>query len=56
VLEIDIEGALGDAGRAGDVVHAGGIEAMREEYRARPFDDLTPFCAFVIGRAGLRPA
>ena len=49
VLEIDVERALGDAGRAGDVAHAGGVEASGQEDRPRALDDLAPFGA-VIGR------
>ena len=33
VLEIDVERALGDAGGAGDVVHAGRVEALGQEHR-----------------------
>ena len=34
VLEIDIERALRDARRGGDVAHAGGVEAARREHRS----------------------
>ena len=53
VLEIDIERALGDAGRAGNVVHAGGVETLREEDRAGALNDLTAFGAVLI--RDLRP-
>ena len=53
VLEIDVERALGDAGRLGDIAHAGGIEAARHEHRAGALDDLPPFGA-VFGRFGGR--
>ena len=52
VLEIHIERALGDAGGAGNVVHAGGVEALGEEHRAGAVDDLTPLGAVIIGRRG----
>src|SRR5205814_1361515 len=39
-LEVDVERALRDAGLAGDVAHAGGVEPLRQEHRARALDDL----------------
>ncbi len=45
VFEVDVERALRDAGGAGDVVHAGGIEALGQEDRAGAFDDLAAFGA-----------
>ena len=55
VLEIDIERALGDAGRAGNVVHARGIEALGQKHGARAVDDLTPLGAFIVRRGGRHP-
>ena len=52
VLEIDVERALGDAGGAGDIVHAGGVEALGEEHVSGAVDDLTPLGAFFVGRRG----
>ena len=49
-LEIDVERALGDAGLAGDVVHAGGVEALGQEQRPRALDDLAPLGA-VLARS-----
>ncbi len=40
--EIDVERALRHPCRTGDVVHAGGIEAMLQEDGARPLDNLPP--------------
>ncbi len=50
VFEIDIERALGDPGGTSDVVHAGGIEALRQKYRAGAADDLTALGAILVGR------
>ena len=46
-LEVDVERALGDAGLARDRVHAGGVEALRQEQRARALDDLAPLGVFL---------
>ena len=55
VLEIHIERALGDAGGAGNVVHAGGVEALSEKDRAGALDDLAPFGAVLVGGRGRGP-
>ena len=55
VLEIDVESALGDAGRFGDVHHAGGVETAGQEDRAGALHDLTPF-RIVLIRLGRRGA
>ena len=49
VFEIHIERPFGDTGGAGDVVHAGGVEALSKEDRAGALDDLAPFGAVLIG-------
>ena len=49
-LEVDVERALGDAGLAGDVAHAGGIEALRQEHAARAVDDLAPLARLSLLR------
>ena len=38
VGEIDVERALRDAGRAGDLAHAGAVEAQIQEQLARPVE------------------
>ena len=43
VGEIDVERALGDAGGAGDLVHAGPIKAQIHEHLAGAVQDLTAF-------------
>ncbi len=43
VLEIDVDRAFRDAGLAGDVVHAGGVEAHAHEDALGPVDDLLAF-------------
>jgi hypothetical protein len=48
VFEIHIERALGDAGGAGNVVHAGGVEALRQKDCAGALDDLAPLGAILI--------
>ena len=50
VPEIHIERTLGDAGGAGNVVHAGRIEALGQENGTGPFDDLTPLGAVFVER------
>ena len=52
VLEVHIERALGDAGGAGNVVHAGGIEALGEEHGPGAIDDLPPFGALIVAGSG----
>ena len=50
-LEIDVERALGDAGLARDLAHAGGIEALGQEHRPRALDDLAPLGAVLADGA-----
>ncbi|MCY1374663.1 hypothetical protein D9M69_620200 [compost metagenome] len=45
VFEIDVERTLRDAGLAGDVVHAGGVETLAHEDPPRALEDL-----FALGR------
>ena len=52
VLEVHIERPFGDAGGAGDVVHAGGVEALGEKHRSSAVDDLPPLGALVVGGRG----
>ncbi len=49
VVEIDVERALRHAGGAGDVAHAGGVEASRQEDGAGALDNL-PALGAVVGR------
>ena len=44
-VEVDVERALRDAGDPRDLVHAGGVEAVRQEHLARAIEDLTPLGA-----------
>ena len=53
-VEIDVKRALGHAGHARDLVHAGGVEAARKEDGPRAVEDLPAFAA-VIGPARHRP-
>ena len=52
--EIGIDRALRDAGHAGDIVHRGGVEAVREEDISRPVQNLSRLGA--VERARVRPA
>src|SRR5262249_54328350 len=49
VLEVDVEGALGDAGRFGDVGHAGGVEPAGQEDLPCAIDNLAPLGAVFAG-------
>ena len=53
VFEIHVERPLGDAGRAGDLAHAGGIKTLRQKYRAGSLEDLAPLG--VLLRSGGSP-
>ena len=51
-VEIDIQGALGDARSLRDLAHAGAIEALRQEDPPRPVEDLPPLGAVAIHLGG----
>ncbi len=50
VLEVDVQGRLRDAGLAGDVAHARGIEAKIREHAAAAFEDLPALLGVSAGR------
>src|SRR5581483_9132396 len=52
-IEINVERALRHPRPAGDIAHAGGIEAMLQEHGAGPFEDL-PALGVLLLFGGLR--
>src|SRR6185436_7060377 len=53
-VEIDVERALRDAGGAGYVAHAGGIEALRQEQLAGAIEDLLSLARVLTGAGTLQ--